>query len=145
MKLEFAMVHLGARLHYAVPEVLAQAGMLKAMFTDAHSGSPLVRLTKLVPPGLRPPELRRLQARKIPATIPPQCVRTWVYPTFQNERFNRRYPDLRKLASFACEKNIGGHWLGRKAIAENFGGANAFYALPCIRSTCACSAMSMSV
>ncbi|MEY4388031.1 MAG: hypothetical protein RLY20_3314, partial [Verrucomicrobiota bacterium] len=36
------MVHMGARLHYAVPEVLAAAGMLKVMFTDAHAGSPLV-------------------------------------------------------------------------------------------------------
>lgn len=132
MNLEFAMVHVGARLHYAVPEVLAAAGMLKAMFTDAHAGSPLVRLTNLVPTALRSPALRRLQAREIPAAIPPANVRSWVYPTFQNERFNRKYPDSRKLASFAFERNIGGHWLGRKAIAENFGGANAFYALPCI-------------
>lgn len=132
MKLEFAMVQMGARLHYAVPEVLAQAGMLKAMFTDAHSGSPLVKLTELVPQSLRSPALRRLQARHIPETIPQEAVRSWVYPTFQNERFNQSHPDSRKLASFVCEKHIGGHWLAQKAIAENFGGANAFYALPCI-------------
>ena len=130
--LQFAMVHVGARLHYAVPEVLAAAGMLKVMFTDAHAGLPLVRLTKLVPPTLRSPALRRLQARHIPKAISPEHVRPWVYPTFQNEWFNRKYPDSSKLASFAFEKNIGGHWLAKKAIAENFGGANAFYALPCI-------------
>jgi glycosyltransferase involved in cell wall biosynthesis len=131
MKLEFAVIHMGPRLHYAVPEVIAQAGMLKALYTDAHAGTPSVRLASLVPPALRPRALRRLLARDLPAAIPPARVKSWLFPTLQQERFNRAYPDRRKQAWFAAERNVGGHWLGRKAIADNFGGANALYIHPC--------------
>ena len=129
--LEFAVIHMGPRLHYAVPEVIAQAGLLKALYTDAHTGTPSVRLASLVPPALRPRSLRRLLARQLPAAIPPATVKSWLYPTLQQERFNRAHPDRRKLASFVAERNIGGHWLGRKAVADNFGGANALYVHPC--------------
>jgi glycosyltransferase involved in cell wall biosynthesis len=131
MKLEFAVIHMGPRLHYAVPEVIAQAGMLQALYTDAHAGTPSVRLASLVPPALRPRALRRLLARDLPAAIPPARVKSWLFPTLQQERFNRAYPDRRKQAWFAAERNVGGHWLGRKAIADNFGGANALYVHPC--------------
>lgn len=131
MKLEFATIHVGARLHYAVPEVLAEAGLLKVLYTDAHAGSPSLKLASLLPPALRPRALRRLLARKIPATIPPSRVKSWAYPTLHQEWFNRAHPQQRKLASYVAEQQIGGHWLGRKAIEDNFGGANALYVHPC--------------
>ncbi len=130
-KLEFAVIHVGPRLHYAVPEVLAQAGLLKVLYTDAHAGTPSVRLASIIPAGLRPRPLRRLLARQLPAPIPPERVRSWLFPTLQHEHFNRRHPDRRKLASFAAAQGVGGHWLGRKAIRDNFGGANALYVHPC--------------
>lgn len=130
-KLEFAIIHVGARLHYAVPEVISSAGMLKVMYTDAYSETPCVRLASLVPPSLRPRPLRRLLARQMPASIPKQRVKSWFYPTLQLERFSRAYPKRCKLASLAVECAVGGHWLAHKAVKDNFGGANALYVHPC--------------
>ncbi len=131
MDLRFAVIHLGARLHYAVPAVLEQAGVLQMLYTDAHArsrGSAWLRPLGDLPGGRG---IRRWLARQIPASIPQSKVRSWVSPSFQQEWFNRAYPSRRKQAQFCFEKNVGGHWLGERAIRENFGGANALYVHPC--------------
>jgi glycosyltransferase involved in cell wall biosynthesis len=76
--------------------------------------------------------LQRLLARRLPAVIPRDRVRSWIYPSLQQEWFNRAHASRRKLARFSFEKRAGGHWLARRAIRDNFGGANALYVHPCV-------------
>ena len=130
--LRFAVIHLGPRLHYGVPAVLEQAGMLQVLYTDAHAESPGAACLR--PLGVLPAArgIRRLLARHIPTSIPRVKVRSWLRPALQIEWFNRCHPALRKQARTQWERGIGGHWLAQRAIADNFGGANALYVHPCV-------------
>lgn len=130
--LRFAVIQLGARLHYAVPAVLAQAGMLQSLYTDAHAGIGGVRWLRPLGglPGGR--GVRRLLARHLPTSIPKSKVRSWLWPSLQIEWLNLCRPKNRKLARYWHARHAGGHWLARRAIEDNFGGANALYVHPCV-------------
>jgi glycosyltransferase involved in cell wall biosynthesis len=132
MQLRFAVIHLGARLHYAVPAALEKAGTLQVLYTDAHAESAAAGFLR--PFGTLPGAsgIRRLLSRRIPASIPRSKIRSWVRPTFQIEWFTRRNPEARKKARVLSERRIGGHWLAQRAIADDFGGANALYVHPCV-------------
>lgn len=56
---------LGARMHFAVPLILAQAGLLHTLYTDVYLGNKawLKRLINLVPDGAKPNLLRQLSSR----------------------------------------------------------------------------------
>jgi glycosyltransferase involved in cell wall biosynthesis len=130
--LRFAVIHVGARLHYGAPAALQQAGLLQRLYTDAHAdclGARLLGPLALVP-GAK--GIRRLLSRYIPASIPREKVHSWMWPSLQIEWFNRQNPTLRKRARAHHEQCVGGHWLARQAIADNFGGANALYVHPCV-------------
>jgi glycosyltransferase involved in cell wall biosynthesis len=127
----FAVIQVGARLHYAAPAILEQAGMLQALYTDAHSGSPATYPLRAIPQRFMPGGLRRLLSRHVPSSIPAAKVRSWIYPSYQIERLNRFHPKARKRARFWHQHGIGGHWLANRAILEDFGGADALYVHPC--------------
>ena len=57
---------LGARMHYAVPRLLHEAGLLERFFTDSYIGSKpwLEALLRTVPAGIAPPEVVRWLGRK---------------------------------------------------------------------------------
>ena len=60
-----AVAMLGARRHYAVPEILHAAGRLDRFFTDIDASAPWLRTAAaLVPPALRGNNLARLAARQ---------------------------------------------------------------------------------
>ena len=64
---------LGARMHYAVPRILDEAGRLERFFTDfsaKHGWPPLLRV---VPKSLRPKSVERMLSR-VPAGVPPNRV-----------------------------------------------------------------------
>lgn len=130
--LRFAAIHLGPRLHYAVPAVLEEAGMLQALYTDAHAGLPLLRLLQMLPGNLQPRPMRRLLSRRIPAAIAASKIRSWLWPSIQIEWLVRSQPIRRKQARYWHEHRIGGHWLAGRAIGDDFGGANALYVHPCM-------------
>jgi len=131
MDLRFAVIHLGARLHYAVPAVLERAGLLQTLYTDANAESLGARCLRPFTALRGGQGIRRWLSRQIPASIPRGKVRSWIYPSLQQEWFSRAHRTRRKQAQFYFEKSIGGNWLARRAIAENFGGANALYVHPC--------------
>ena len=58
-------------MHYAVPRILHDAGMLARLFTDMDSRSGGLRWLRHVPQGVAPGALRRLQSRQ-PAGVPGQ-------------------------------------------------------------------------
>lgn len=116
---------LGSRMHYAVPRVLDQSGTLNRFFTDiiAHRGLP--RLTRIVPPVLRPAALRRLAGRS-PSGISDEKITTF-------QRFGFSYA-LRRLkdhdGSRATEISLwAAEQFSRLVIQHGFENATTFYGI----------------
>lgn len=72
--LSYAVLQAGARMHYAVPALLARAGALAAFYTDAHANHRTLALLGALPPRLQPKRLRRLLGRRLPAELPRERV-----------------------------------------------------------------------
>ena len=68
------VVQIGARHHYAVPRILAAAGRLENLFTDANAATGVGRWLDLAPAALRRGPLRRLGQRR-PVGVPRQRIR----------------------------------------------------------------------
>jgi glycosyltransferase involved in cell wall biosynthesis len=64
---------LGARMHYAVPRILHQAGRLEMFFTDLCASRGWPQWLGLIPPRLQPRGIRRICSR-LPAGIPPDHI-----------------------------------------------------------------------
>lgn len=108
----YAVLQAGARMHYAVPALLARAGALQAFYTDLHaSHRPLQLLDRLWPDPLRPRPLRRLLGRRLPAELPRALVRDQPLASLT---WARRSPRSDALVL-------------HRALAERFAGADALY------------------
>lgn len=59
----FIVAQIGARMHYAVPRILHEAGMLAHLYTDNCASKGWPRLLHDVPAPWRPAALRRLLSR----------------------------------------------------------------------------------
>ena len=127
-----AVLHVGARLHYAVPRILAEAGMLQALYTDASASSLGAKWLQRMPPSISPMPLRRLLARRIPDAIPSAAVHSYWRPSIQWAALAASGSGRSKSARQAHAWGRGPHWLAKRAIQENFGGANMIYAHPCV-------------
>jgi glycosyltransferase involved in cell wall biosynthesis len=121
--LRFIVLQPGARMHYAVPALLARAGMLKRLYTDICADVGVVRhLQPLWPDRLRPKPIARLLGRRLPREVAPGLVRQ--VPV-------RAMAD-RLLQGSAAARRLNG-WLNpTEAILnlvrkDNFAGANAIY------------------
>jgi hypothetical protein len=70
--MRIAVAQLGARMHYALPLIFHEAGMLQRFYTDAYIGNKpwLERALGMVPAPLRSPGASRLLDRK-EERIPP--------------------------------------------------------------------------
>jgi glycosyltransferase involved in cell wall biosynthesis len=66
----------GARMHYAVPSILARAGRLQHFYTDVHGMLPGLDVLRHLPLSLQPLPLQRLLGRSLPPEIPPSRVTT---------------------------------------------------------------------
>lgn len=72
---QISVIQPGARLHYAVPEIFARAGLLKRLYTDLHAEHRWLRaLELLVPDEWQPKQLRRLLGRRLPPDLPAGLV-----------------------------------------------------------------------
>lgn len=68
-----AVAQLGARGHYALPQMLHKMGMLERFYTDICAVKGWPRLLHAVPPSLRSSGLKRLLER-VPYGIPPERI-----------------------------------------------------------------------
>ena len=115
-KLTFAVLQAGARMHYAVPALLAQTNQLKAFYTDVHGDHAWLQcLNKNKWP--TPKSLKRLLGRNLPSEIPKGLVRDQPLITLGASLLNR-VPGF----YFSSEQAI----LNR-ACKENFSQASALY------------------
>lgn len=120
------VAQLGARMHYAVPRILQNAGMLNQLYTDACATKGLPRLFQsIVPEAFRPGPLRRLLER-IPEGISPSKVTA--FTAFGLLEALRRY----RLSSLS-EQTAHYLWTGREfsqRIAErgDFESVDGIYA-----------------
>lgn len=121
--LRFTVLQPGARMHYAVPTLLARSGLLRHFYTDAAGNIGLTGVVgKLLPSWACPPRVKRLLARKIPKEISAERVTTAQYLVLRDIVL-RRLPPNRGWSETAVD------WLRQEMIAEDFRGANALYCL----------------
>jgi glycosyltransferase involved in cell wall biosynthesis len=70
-----SVIQPGARLHYAVPQILARAEMLGILYTDLHAEHAWIRVAgRALPSVLQPNALRRLLGRRLPSGLPKDRV-----------------------------------------------------------------------
>jgi len=110
-KRSYAVLQAGARMHYAVPALLARAEALAAFYTDLHASHwPLQALDRLCPQHWQAKSLRRLLGRRLPPELPRQLVRDQPLASLTWARGRHR-------------ENL----VLQRACRECFGGANALY------------------
>jgi len=123
--LKFAVLQLGARLHYAVPAVLERANMLRAFYTDAVGDLGFLNvMRRLIPPAMQTKPVRRLFGRELPKDVPHDMVIAASGRSLAHAALSRLLGpgSLSRLASPES-------WLRRTIVDDDFRGANALYAL----------------
>jgi glycosyltransferase involved in cell wall biosynthesis len=125
--LRVAVIHPGARMHYAVPAILGRAGVLARLYTDVCADvGPLGRMARLWPPALRPLAATRLAGRRLPREIDRgvvrQCSATAVADyILRSNRVSTR-------SSLVGESRLGSR-LSKMVWSDGFGDANVLYTL----------------
>ncbi|CAH1650080.1 Glycosyltransferase involved in cell wall biosynthesis [Hyphomicrobiales bacterium] len=118
-----AVVQLGARMHYAVPRMLAAQGELARLYTDVTAVQGWPRLVGRLPRRLLPGAVRRLTGR-VPDDIDPRRLTT--FPGFglalSLRRLGARTPERETAAAL-----WGGRALARRVAAHGFGEAAGLY------------------
>ncbi|CAH1668157.1 Glycosyltransferase involved in cell wall biosynthesis [Chelatococcus asaccharovorans] len=119
-----AVVQLGARMHYAVPRMLAARGELARLYTDITGVQGWPRLLGHLPHRLLPGAVRRLGGR-VPGDIDPRLLTS--FPGFGLALA------LRRLAARTPERETaaalwGGRMLARRVTNHGFGDAAGLYA-----------------
>ncbi|QUS59989.1 glycosyltransferase family 4 protein [Synechocystis sp. PCC 7338] len=115
---KFLVLQAGARMHYAVPALLAEQGLLKRFYTDLHGSHLLLKVVKqFLPSSLQPKPLKRLLGRKLPKSLSPDLVKDQFF-------YNLLYPLLRKINAqlISPEEEIFS-----LIEQEGFAGATALY------------------
>ena len=119
----FVVCQLGARMHYAVPRFLHEAGLLERFHTDLYSNQSWTRLFGLVPESWRPSSVRRFIGRG--TELPDPLVRS--YPAF-----GLLYAARNARATNSAEASAvflwAGRSFGRRVVRDGFGAASAVYA-----------------
>ena len=117
------VAQIGARMHYAVPRLLHQAGRLERLYTDICAVKSWPRALRLLPARLRSARVRRLLART-PAGLPASEITAFT-------KFGREYAHRLARAASPTDVTATVMWAGRtfceKVIAGGLGHASAVY------------------
>jgi len=109
---KYIVIQIGARMHYAVPALLAKSKYLVSFYTDIHANHFILRLIKfLIPKKFQFKSLKNLLARKLPIELNKKNVK---------DQF------LSSLIFFKDMK-MRTKILFRRVIKDNFSGATAIY------------------
>lgn len=119
----FVVSQLGARMHYAVPRIFADAGRLAHFYTDISAAKGWPRLLRGVPPRLLPRAVRRLAGR-LPRGVPPERMTCFtglgLRAALRRQRVRTPAEDL-EIALWSGEA------LSRRATRGGFHGAAGVY------------------
>lgn len=131
---------LGARMHYAVPRILGEAGLLERFYTDICAVQGFPRLLSVMPQRWQPKPIRRLAGR-IPA-VPGDKLRS--FPLLGAYQIARRM----RAAGPADETRLAlldGKAFSRAVIRDGFGKASGFYGIAgeCLEQLQAAKALGM--
>jgi glycosyltransferase involved in cell wall biosynthesis len=122
--LRFIVLQPGARMSYAVPALLARAGMLERFYTDICADVGLLRYLGPMWPGrLRPKPIARLLGRRLPPEISLRAVRQVPCSSCAHLAL-RQLPNGRRYHNGWSEPGRRMIELVRK---DGFAGANALY------------------
>src|SRR4029078_6579662 len=122
-RLRFAVLQIGARMHYAIPTLLMRAGMLAHFYTDAVGNLGVTgALGGILPPSWLPAQARRLFGRRLPDEVPAHCVTT-------AQGLAVLDGIMGKVAARRTWADSAPDWLRRRMMTENFRGADALYCL----------------
>jgi glycosyltransferase involved in cell wall biosynthesis len=122
--LRFVVLQPGARMSYAVPALLARAGMLERFYTDVCADIGLLRrLGPLWPERMRPRPVARLLGRRLPPEVPVAMVRQAAFASFAQLAL-RQLPLGRRDRNGWTEP---GHRMIEAVQSDGFAGANALY------------------
>lgn len=121
--MKIAVAQLGARMHYAVPRILHEAGALHRLYTDICAVKGWPRWLRVLPQRFRSAGVERLLGR-IPRGIPRDRITAFTY-------FGLRYFWRRAQAS-SFSKSMEAHiWAGRtfgeRVVARGLNAADAVY------------------
>ncbi|HUP04568.1 MAG TPA: glycosyltransferase family 4 protein [Bryobacteraceae bacterium] len=111
--MRFLVVQMGARMHYAVPAILARRGMLAELWTDMHADDWPARLSGVLPAPLRTTALQSMRGRRLPGEIDRSLVRS--------------FPARAIWARLQGEYVDGS--VRRKLLKRGFGAAEGLYSL----------------
>lgn len=118
-----SVLHPGARMSYAVPALLARAGLLRRLYTDITSETRFLKWfgegIDLFPGFANP--IERLRGRRVPTDVNAKCV-------IQCSSITLAWSILRAKGSEAFHLRIQNDVL-RLANRDNFGGADIIYTL----------------
>lgn len=121
---------MGARMHYAVPRLLHEAGLLDRFFTDSYIGNkPWLEATLCAIPGhFRPSEVMRWLGRK-DKTLPPGKVTSfevmglWYAFARRNAKTLAQSSEVSREAARRFNRNILKKGLGDAPVVWGFNGA----------------------
>ncbi len=116
------VAQIGARMHYAVPEIFQAAGCLDHFYTDVSAGAELQAISRLMPRTLQPQLFRRFVART------PRVERA---KTTALNPFGLAYALRRAMCRSPTQETAIDLWAGRRfceqIVAKGFGAAGAVY------------------
>jgi len=114
----FVVCQLGARMHYAVPRFLHEAGLLQRFYTDLYAKQPWQSMLASLPIG----EARRLATRH--TAIPDSLIRS--YPMF-GLTYARRNAGAKDPEQASEIFLWAGKVFGDNVVRDGFAGASAVY------------------
>ncbi|MBP2300856.1 glycosyltransferase family 4 protein [Azospirillum picis] len=118
------VAQIGARMHYAVPRILQEAGALERFFTDICVTGDWADTVAALPPDITPPTLRRLAMRR-PTAVPAAKITS--FPLF-GLTFGFRRTRARNAGEAARMYLDGGRSFCRRVLRCGLGGASMVYA-----------------
>lgn len=122
--MNYLVAQLGARMHYAIPRMLHETGMLARLVTDISAAKGWPRLLKHVPESIRPAGLKRLLGR-VPNGVPPGQITAFT-------QFGWEWQRRRTSSLTPAEMTRTQLWAGKRfcelVLADGFHGADAVFA-----------------
>lgn len=121
--MSYLVAQLGARMQYAVPRILQDAGQLEHVFTDICGSKGWPRLSRMVPAPLQPESLRRIAGRALRG-VPDDRITAF-------NLFGLRYAYRRRRARSRNDFTRTFLWAGRsfcrRVVSHGLGEARAVY------------------